>query len=90
MEQQQKLFAALGMSTGEVDARVGQVLEASRFGMPPHGRIALGVDRLVALLRGLDSIAETIPLPKAPDGTDPLARAPWPIEPSVVKGLFGL
>ncbi|HVY62617.1 MAG TPA: amino acid--tRNA ligase-related protein [Planctomycetota bacterium] len=90
IEAQQKLFAQLGMTPGEVDARFGQVLRAGRYGMPPHGRIALGVDRLVAILRGLDSIAETIPLPKLPDGTDPLTRSPWPIEPAMVKGLFGL
>jgi aspartyl-tRNA synthetase len=90
IEEQTRLFAALGLAPGDIDKRFGQLLRAMRFGTQPHARIGIGVDRLVALLRGLPSIDEVIPLPKTSDGQDPLARAPWPIEPSLVQGLFGV
>lgn len=87
---QRRLFGLLGLGPGEVDQRFAQLLDALRFGVPPFGRIAIGVDRLVALLRGLSSIDEVIPLPKTSEGVDPLARSPWPIDAGVVRGLFGL
>src|SRR5439155_25229776 len=87
---QRRLFGVLGFGPEHVDARFSQLLQALRFGVPPYGRIAVGVDRLVALLRGLSSIDEVVPLPKTPEGVDPLARSPWPIDNGVVRGLFGL
>ena len=68
---QQDVFTALGYDSLEVDRRWGKFLPALRFGVPPHGRIAIGFDRLAALLLGLASIEEVIVLPKLADGTDP-------------------
>ena len=87
---QNKLFETLRLTTTEIDQRFGTLLKALRFGVPPHGRFAIGVDRLAALLKGLTNIHEMIPLPKAPDGLDPLTRSPWPIENHLVRGLFAL
>lgn len=87
---QQSLFEACGYGAIDVDVRFGKLLQALRFGVPPHGRIAIGFDRLVALLLGAPSIDEVIPLPKMPDGSDPLARSPWPVPAGVVRGWLGL
>lgn len=87
---QHRLFKILGLSSMEIDHRFEQVVSAFRFGVPPHGRIGIGVDRLVALLRGLTAIHEVIPLPKAADGTDGLQRSPFPIEIATIRGYFGV
>jgi aspartyl-tRNA synthetase len=87
---QNRVFEALRLSTLEIDQRFSGLLKTLRFGVPPHGRFGLGVDRLAALLKGLTSIHEMIPLPKAQDGQDPLTRSPWPIDNNVVRALFAL
>jgi len=87
---QRDLFDMLGLDSAAVDQRYNDLLQALRFGVPPHGRVTLGIDRLVALLMGLSGIDEAMPLPKQPDGTDPLVRSPWPIDAGVVRGLLGL
>jgi aspartyl-tRNA synthetase len=73
---QQQVFTALGISEEEAEARFGFLLDALRYGAPPHGGIALGIDRIVALLGGRDSIRETIAFPKTASGSDPLTGAP--------------
>jgi aspartyl-tRNA synthetase len=90
VHEQQQLFGALGLDALDLDRRYGALLQVLRFGVPPHGRFAVGIDRLVALLRGLESIDDVIALPKMPDGSDPLTRSPWPIDNDLVRGLFGL
>jgi aspartyl-tRNA synthetase len=87
---QNKLFEIYELAPEEIDKRFGQILAVLQYGVPPHGRIALGVDRLAALALGLSSIDEVIPMPKADDGLDPLTRSPWPIQTSHVRGLLGL
>jgi aspartyl-tRNA synthetase len=87
---QARLLERLGYGPEETDKSYSELLQVIRFGVPPHGRFAFGVDRLIALLRGLPSIDEVIPLPKTPEGEDPLARAPWPVAPNVLRNLLGL
>jgi aspartyl-tRNA synthetase len=79
---QQRVFEAIGMSKTEAEARFGFLLEAFQYGPPPHGGIAIGWDRLCALLAGTDSIREVIAFPKTASGGDPLTGAPAPITPA--------
>jgi aspartyl-tRNA synthetase len=79
-EIQQEVFKALGISEEEADARFGFLLRAMRYGAPPHGGIALGLDRLVALIGGRESIREVIAFPKTASGADPLTGAPAPVD----------
>lgn len=76
---QREVFRVIGLSDEEADSKFGFLLEAFNFGPPPHGGIALGLDRVCALLTGSDSIREVIAFPKTASGGDPLTGAPTPI-----------
>jgi aspartyl-tRNA synthetase len=78
---QQRVFNVLGLSQEEAKTKFGFLLEAFKYGPPPHGGIALGWDRTAALLAGQDSIREVIAFPKTARGGDPLTGAPTPITP---------
>jgi aspartyl-tRNA synthetase len=78
-EMQQRVFDVIGLSKEEANAKFGFLLEAFTYGPPPHGGIALGIDRLTALLAGVESIREVIAFPKTASGGDPLTGAPTPI-----------
>jgi aspartyl-tRNA synthetase len=84
---QSRIFELLGISAEEAQSRFGFLLDAFRFGAPPHAGFAFGVDRLVALLAGEENIREVIAYPKTQAGHDPLTSAPTPIEPGQLKEL---
>jgi aspartyl-tRNA synthetase len=86
-EVQERVFELLGIGPQEAQARFGFLLDALRYGAPPHGGIALGLDRIVALLAGRESIREVIAFPKAASGVDPLTGAPAPVDPSQLREL---
>ncbi len=77
---QRAMFRALGIDDDEARARFGFLLEAFRFGVPPHGGIALGVDRMVMLMAGRDSIRDVIAFPKTTSGSDLMTRAPSAVD----------
>ena len=80
-EIQEKVFALLGMDAAEQQSKFGFLLEAFKYGPPPHGGIAFGLDRVCMLLAGATSIRDVIAFPKTGGGQDPLTGAPTPITP---------
>jgi aspartyl-tRNA synthetase len=86
-EVQRAVFEVLGIGSDEAEARFGFLLEALRYGAPPHGGIAYGLDRWVAELHGADSIREVIAFPKAASGADPLTGAPAPVDEAQLREL---
>jgi aspartyl-tRNA synthetase len=86
-EVQQRVLELLGMSAEEAQARFGFLLDAFRYGAPPHAGFAFGIDRLTAILAGEDNIREVIAFPKTQSGTDPLTGAPTAIDPSQLREL---
>ena len=89
---QKDVFSVIGLSDEEAMSKFGFLLEAFNYGPPPHGGIALGLDRVCALLTGSDSIREVIAFPKTASGGDPLTGAPTPITPAQRKesGIDGV
>jgi aspartyl-tRNA synthetase len=77
---QKKMFDLMGVSHAQADLKFGFFLEALKYGAPPHAGIALGFDRLVAIMAGVDSIREVIAFPKTASATCPLTEAPSPVE----------
>jgi aspartyl-tRNA synthetase len=86
---QQRIFSLLGISPEDAQRRFGFLLDAFRYGAPPHAGFAFGIDRLAALLAGEENIREVIAYPKTQSGTDPMMGSPAPVDPEdlAVLGL---
>jgi aspartyl-tRNA synthetase len=84
---QQQVFSLLGIDEKAAEERFGFLLRALRYGAPPHGGIALGIDRIVMLFGGLDNIRDTIAFPKTQRAADLMTGAPGPVEPRQLKEL---
>src|SRR6266852_5663237 len=84
---QRRIFHSLGMTEEEAHSRFGFFLEALEYGTPPHGGIALGLDRIVMILAGADSLREVIPFPKTARAVDLMVNAPTPVSEAQLKEL---
>jgi aspartyl-tRNA synthetase len=81
------MFGILGISPEEAQVKFGFLLEALRYGAPPHGGVAFGLDRLTAMMAGLTSIREVIAFPKTTSATCPLSNAPSRVDEAQLKEL---
>ena len=86
-EMQRRVFNQLGISDEEADKRFGFFLQPFKYGAPPHGGFAFGIDRLAAILAGEENIREVIAFPKTQSGSDPMTNAPTPVDPSHLADL---
>jgi aspartyl-tRNA synthetase len=84
---QRRVFNILGISDEEADRRFGFFLTPFKYGAPPHGGFAFGIDRLVAILAGEENIREVIAFPKTQSGSDPMTDAPTPVDPGQLADL---
>ena len=84
---QRRVFEALGLGRDEAEEKFGFLLRAFRYGVPPHGGIAFGMDRIVMMLAGQDNIREVIAFPKTQTGTDPLTGAPADVPDEQLRDL---
>jgi aspartyl-tRNA synthetase len=86
-EVQREVFKVIGLSEEEADRRFGFLLDALKYGAPPHGGIAMGIDRVVALIGARESIREVIAFPKTASGGDPMTGAPAPVDDDQLREL---
>ena len=86
-EVQQRVFEVLGLSDAEIEEKFGHLIRAFRYGAPPHGGIAMGMDRIVMLMAGEEAIREVTAFPKSQSGADPLTGAPAPVDEGQLREL---
>ena len=77
----------IGIDADDAQERFGFLLDAFRFGAPPHAGFAVGIDRFIAILAGEENIREVIAFPKTQSGVDPLTGAPSPVDPKQLRDL---
>ncbi len=87
-ETQQAMFRALGFSDEDAQARFGHLINAFKYGAPPHGGLAYGLDRLVMLMAGDDSIRDVIAFPKVQNASEPMTECPSPVDEKQLQELF--
>ena len=85
---QEKMFEALGFTPEQAHERFGFLLDAFRYGVPPHAGLAIGLDRMIMLMTGADSIRDVIAFPKVKDASDLLTQAPAPVDKKQLDELF--
>jgi aspartyl-tRNA synthetase len=81
------VFEVLGQSDEEIEEKFGHMLTAFRFGAPPHGGIAMGIDRLAMLMAGKETLRDVTAFPKSQSGADPLTGAPSPVSEDQLREL---
>jgi aspartyl-tRNA synthetase len=86
-EVQRRVFEVLGLSDGEIEEKFGHLIRAFRYGAPPHGGIAMGIDRLVMLMTGQETLRDVTAFPKAQSGADPLTGGPAPVDDAQLREL---
>lgn len=86
-EMQNRMFKALGMSETEINNKFGYLIEAFRYGVPPHGGLAIGVDRMIAIMLGLNNIKDVIAFPKNNKAFDQMLKAPSAANPDDITNL---
>ncbi len=86
-ELQNRIFQVLGMDEDEIEEKFSFLIEALEFGAPPHGGIALGLDRFVMVLKGLESIRDCIPFPRSGNAYDPMSDSPSTVHPELLQDL---
>jgi aspartyl-tRNA synthetase len=84
---QRQIFQVLGLTDKEIDEKFGHMLEALSYGAPPHGGIAMGIDRTLIQITGDDAITDVIPFPKTLKGVDLMMQSPSPVSPDQLKDL---
>ncbi|MGH9390279.1 MAG: amino acid--tRNA ligase-related protein, partial [Vicinamibacteria bacterium] len=85
---QERVFRVLGIGEAEAESKFGFLLRAFRLGAPPHGGIAIGFDRLVAIFAGQDSLREVIAFPKTTSASDLMTGSPSPVDPAQLAQVF--
>jgi aspartyl-tRNA synthetase len=85
---QQKIFSILGINEADAESKFGFLLKAFKYGAPPHGGIAFGLDRLYAIITQSESIRDVIAFPKTQKGACPLSDAPSFVEPKQLKEIY--
>jgi aspartyl-tRNA synthetase len=85
---QRQIFRLLGLTDKQIDAQFGHILEAFSYGAPPHGGIAMGIDRTLIQLTGDEAITDVIPFPKTLKGVDPMMDSPSPVSEAQLKELY--
>ena len=86
-EMQDRMFEILGFSHQDAEARFGHLLNAFKYGTPPHGGLAYGFDRIVMLMAGCDSLREVIPFPKVQNASEPMTNCPSTVNEEQLKEL---
>ena len=85
---QEKMFEALGFTKEQAYNQFGFLINAFKYGVPPHAGLAYGLDRMIMLMTGSDSIREVIAFPKVKDASDLMSEAPSPVDPKQLEELF--